>query len=216
MAIINLAERQMKRIHAAALALICVALSACSVSRISPAYVSQGLLKENGLSHVPTTLSVVDHIRNTAPAQSGASGFGLLRHNPPGEQLICETCTYQFAAPPTELVRQFVSSALLREGALLSGDGSKRVEIQVLQFEFFESSQSRGVSLNWQGQVGLRAIVTAHGSAVADCSHLESDEFNPGSTVFRGDIEEWVSRTVSQGVEHVLSDPRILDALKSP
>jgi hypothetical protein len=213
---INLVGRQTKYAQVVAAALACIILSACSVSRISPAYVPQGLLKENGSSRVPVAVSIVDHISNTAPAQSGAPGFFLFRHNPAGEQLICDSCAYQFGALPVEIVKGLVTSALQREGASLTADASRRVEVQVLQFEFFEPARNAGVAVKWQGRVGLRAIVTDHGSPVADWSYHEANVFSPGSTVFRGDIEEWASRTVSLSVEHVLSDSRISEALNRP
>lgn len=213
---INFVGQQMKYVQVAAVALVCMVLSACGASRISPEYIPQGLLKENGASGALVAVSVVDRINNTAPTQSGASGIFAIRRISPGEQLICESCTHQFSTAPIEIVKRFVSSALLHEGASPNGDGSKRVEVQVLQFEFFEPGRTTDMDLKLQGRVGLRAIVIDHGSTIADWSYLESNVFSPGSTALPGDIEEWVSRTTSLSVEHLLSDSQISGALKSP
>ncbi len=213
---IDFIGQQMKDARVAAVALLCMTLSACSMSRISPEYLPQGLLKENASSGASVAVSVVDRINNTAPTQSGDSGFSLFQRISPGKQVICDSCIHQFGTPPIEIVKRLVSGALLYDGASPNGDGSKRLEVHVLQFEFFEPQRNTGFDLRLQGRVGLRAIVFDHGSAVADWSYLESSVFSPGPMAFRGDVEEWVSRTASLSVEHVLSDARISGALKGP
>lgn len=213
MAIGNLLGAWKRHLCAASLIAVCALLGACGTSSLSPQYVSQGMLSQGSASG-PVVLHVVDRISNTAPMPSSSSGVSFFQHNAAGEQLVCPSCAYQLDASPVELVRQFVEQALQRQGMAVSNNASRRLVVEVLRFEFFEPEHGASLDLRLQGWIGLHATVFDHGVSVADNVHLESNPFMPGATLFRGDVENWVSRSVSLSVENTLRGSPS-DALKA-
>lgn len=189
-----------------------VTLSAgCSSMYLSVAYSPQGILADTHRPGEPIALTVVDRIHNTAPL-STLRIMGIQR-TAPGAQLICDTCTYQFATPPVELVRQIVGEVLARQGTPLASAAVKRAEVQIHQFEFYLTKGANGVGLQVEGRVGLELILTAPEGVVVDRSLIEAAATDPDSSVGVGDLQDLVSRTVSAAVERVLSDPKMFSAL---
>jgi len=203
-------------VRAIALAVVFFSISACTTSRISPQYVPQGLLTDWKTFDPTIEIATVDRIQNLAPVPTDSSSFLGIRRNVLGNQMICEHCSYQLDLSPTDLVKQFLNSALQRNVATLAVHRTKKLEVQVLQFEFFAPKENAGFDFHMEGRVRLRAIVMDNSVVVADRAYLESRDFSSGSTVLGEEIEEWVSTTVSSAVEHVLSDAQISEGLQKP
>jgi hypothetical protein len=192
-----------------ALLFVCVSLSACGGPGLAPEYSPQGVFAP--IPTGPIQLTVVDRIENSAALPSESSSLLGARRNARGVQMICAACAYQFDVPPADLTKRFLLAALHQPAAAVGS--AKKLEVRILQFEFFEPKAKRGAGIHMEGRITLRAIVTANGVVVADRTRSESGSYDFGLTVLAGEVEENVAATLSSAVENLIADPQIRDAL---
>jgi len=189
------------------------ALCGCGTAPLAPHYIAQGLLSGPDRMDPTLTIVVVDKIETAAPAPVPASFLGI-RHNRPGEQIVCPECAYRLDALPVEAVQRIAAAALRRKTVTPSRLEAKRLEITLQQFEFFTPGDASGQDLHVIGRVALRTRVIDRGVVLADKTDLESSELRSGSFTLESEIEEFVSRTISAALERALTDPQVFAALQ--
>lgn len=193
-----------------ALAFAVVLTAGCSSPQLVVAYSPQGILDAAQRAGVPVALTVVDRIHNTAPL--AASNILGVQRTALGAQIICDTCVYQLAKPPVEVVRLIVGDVFARQGTPLASAAAKKVEVQVHQFEFYLSKNSEGHGFQAEGKVGLKVIVAGPDGVSVERFLTETGSFSSEAIVSPGDMQEFVSRTVSAAIERVLSDAKMFAA----
>lgn len=203
-------------LRALTLVLAVLPLVACSNTRLSPAYSPQGILTEAWHAGAPVNLVVVDRIHNTAPLPSEGSNILGVRRIARGTQLVCNGCTFELETSPTTLVQQIVTDVLALQGTTFSAAAGRKIEVQVLQFEFLVSNDASGRELRLVGRVGVHVIVSDNGVVVVDRYAVEANKPETGPIASAEEMRDEVSKTVSAAIERILSDPQVSEALSRP
>lgn len=207
---------------ALALASMLALVGCSSTTTIHPTY-KPGAPAGQSATSGNLALRIVDKIDNKAPLAHQTTGlersakiavfgpvFGsMMQDVDTGQLLVSETGPYKLDETPAIVSQRVFRDALARRGLRLVDGGEDVLEIQLLRFEYVLGTRKGESKVKAIANLLLRASFQRRGELLTETSVLEQGEKSFGWAMTPGDIEAFVSETLSKAAEHTLSDEKL-------
>lgn len=204
-------------------------LTGCTTMTLHPVYQPSEKVQALPASGI-ITLRVLDKIDNSAPLarqlslyerisvalDSPFAGAAVSHTVDTGQLLVSEAGPYKLDEPAAVMAARLFREALGRSGLSVVDDAPDVLELQLLRFEFILGTRYGETKMNVFSTVLLKAAVRHSDQLVAETTVLEQGEQGFGLIMTAGDIEGFVSKTLSRAAERTVRDEQFAGALNGP